>query len=70
MLHDDRHVAGCVAMVELFLKGKLPSSGFVRQEDATLKGFLSTRAGRLLSRGIRHSELAVAAEGSKQREIA
>jgi len=62
--------AGCVAMVELFLKGTLPSSGFVRQEDATLKGFLSTRAGFLLSQGIRHSESALAAESSRQQEIA
>jgi len=62
--------AGCVAMVELFLKGTLPSSGFVRQEDATLKGFLSTRAGRLLSQGIRHAESALATESSRQQEIA
>jgi saccharopine dehydrogenase-like NADP-dependent oxidoreductase len=48
--------AGCVAMVELYLKGKLPAKGFVRQEDATLDGFLATRAGRLLSHGIRRAE--------------
>ncbi|MQT14342.1 saccharopine dehydrogenase family protein [Rhizobiales bacterium Sp-1] len=40
--------AGCVAMVELFLAGKLPQKGFVRQEDADLAAFLATRAGRLL----------------------
>jgi saccharopine dehydrogenase-like NADP-dependent oxidoreductase len=41
--------AGCVAMVELFLAGKLPARGFVRQEDAALADFLATRAGgRLL----------------------
>jgi saccharopine dehydrogenase-like NADP-dependent oxidoreductase len=55
--------AGCVAMVELFLNGKLPAKGFVRQEDATLEGFLSTRAGGLLSLGIRHSEAQLVPDG-------
>ncbi|SIR58828.1 saccharopine dehydrogenase C-terminal domain-containing protein [Bosea sp. TND4EK4] len=42
--------AGCVAMIELFLGGKLPQKGFVRQEDAGLADFLATRAGtRLLT---------------------
>lgn len=40
--------AGCVAMVELFLLGKLPYKGFIRQEDARLSGFLATRAGSRL----------------------
>ncbi|MDU1670751.1 MAG: saccharopine dehydrogenase C-terminal domain-containing protein, partial [Bradyrhizobium sp.] len=42
--------AGCVAMVELFLAGKLPAKGFVRQEDASLSDFLSTREGSRLAR--------------------
>ena len=42
--------AGCVAMIELFLGGKLPQTGVVRQEDADLAAFLATRAGtRLLT---------------------
>lgn len=42
--------AGCVAMVELFIEGKLPTKGFVRQEDASLADFLATSAGsRLVS---------------------
>lgn len=40
--------AGCVAMVELFLNGKLPTAGFVRQEDAHLADVLATTAGRRL----------------------
>ena len=56
--------AGCVAMVELFLNGKLPAKGFVRQEDATLDGFLATRAGRLLSHGIRRAEAGLVPDGS------
>ena len=40
--------AGCVAMVELFLAGKLPAKGFVRQEDAVLADFLATKAGARL----------------------
>ena len=42
--------AGCVAMVELFLAGKLPQHGFVRQEDASLGDFLATSAGPLIGR--------------------
>jgi len=60
--------AGCVAMVELFLSGKLPAKGFVRQEDATLDGFLSTRAGSLLSEGIRHAEAELVADGAMAAE--
>ncbi|MDU0954203.1 MAG: saccharopine dehydrogenase C-terminal domain-containing protein [Bradyrhizobium sp.] len=48
--------AGCVAMVELFLAGKLPAKGFVRQEDASLSDFLSTREGSRLAREARSSE--------------
>lgn len=40
--------AGCVAMVELFLSGKLPTAGFVRQEDASLADVLATTAGQRL----------------------
>jgi len=40
--------AGCIAMIELFLAGKLPQRGFVRQEDAALNDFLATRAGAQL----------------------
>ncbi|TGD95372.1 saccharopine dehydrogenase family protein [Methylobacterium nonmethylotrophicum] len=52
--------AGCVAMVELFLSGKLPQKGFVRQEDARLADFLSTRAGARLTNESRGSEAAKA----------
>ena len=45
--------AGCVAMVELFLAGKLPAKGFVRQEDAVLADFLATKAGSRLLREAR-----------------
>jgi len=48
--------AGCVAMVELFLAGKLPGRGFVRQEDASLADFLSTRQGGRLVKEARSSE--------------
>ncbi|KRD99966.1 saccharopine dehydrogenase [Bosea sp. Root381] len=50
--------AGCVAMVELFLAGKLPQAGFVRQEDASLADFLSTRAGSRLARETRSDDQA------------
>jgi saccharopine dehydrogenase-like NADP-dependent oxidoreductase len=56
--------AGCVAMVELFLNGKLPATGFVRQENASLDGFLATRAGRLLSHGIRRTGAGLVPDGS------
>jgi saccharopine dehydrogenase-like NADP-dependent oxidoreductase len=48
--------AGCVAMVELFLSGKLPAKGFIRQEDARLADFLETNAGRRLLREARDAE--------------
>jgi saccharopine dehydrogenase-like NADP-dependent oxidoreductase len=48
--------AGCVAMVELFLGGKLPAKGFIRQEDARLSDFLDTNAGRRLIREARDAE--------------
>ena len=38
--------AGICAMVDLMRAGKLPSKGFVRQEDATLPDFLANRFGR------------------------
>jgi saccharopine dehydrogenase-like NADP-dependent oxidoreductase len=37
--------AGICAMVDLLLEGKLPSSGFVRQEQAPLADFLANRFG-------------------------
>jgi saccharopine dehydrogenase-like NADP-dependent oxidoreductase len=52
--------AGCVAMVELFLAGKLPAKGFVRQEDAALADFLATRAGSRLTTESRGAEAAKA----------
>ena len=39
---------GWPAVVELFLAGKLPAKGFVRQEDAVLADFLATKAGARL----------------------
>lgn len=48
--------AGCVAMVELFLAGKLPAKGFVRQEDAALADFLATKAGSRLTREARGAQ--------------
>ncbi|HEV7261168.1 MAG TPA: saccharopine dehydrogenase C-terminal domain-containing protein [Bosea sp. (in: a-proteobacteria)] len=50
--------AGCVAMVELFLAGKLPQAGFVRQEDASLRDFLATRAGSRLAQETRGADQA------------
>lgn len=41
--------AGCIAMIELFLDGKLPNRGFVRQEDARLDDYLATTAGGWLA---------------------
>jgi hypothetical protein len=43
-------------MVELFLSGKLPARGFVRQEDASLADFLATREGGRLAKEARSSE--------------
>ena len=37
--------AGICAMVDLVIEGKLPQSGFVRQEQAPLKDFLANRFG-------------------------
>ena len=45
--------SGCVGMVELFLAGMLPARGFIRQEDAKLADFLSTKAGARLIRDSR-----------------
>lgn len=39
--------AGLCAMVDLFNDGKLPKSGFIRQEDAYLPDFLANRFGRI-----------------------
>ncbi len=38
--------AGICAMVDLHAEGKLPATGFVRQEDANLADFLANRFGR------------------------
>jgi len=37
--------AGICAMVDLLVEGKLPQSGFVRQEQASLADFLGNRFG-------------------------
>lgn len=50
--------AGCVSMVELFLAGKLPQAGFVRQEDASLSDFLATKAGSRLAQETRGADQA------------
>jgi saccharopine dehydrogenase-like NADP-dependent oxidoreductase len=39
--------AGMCAMVDLFVAGKLPQSGFVRQEDCKLPDFLCNRFGSI-----------------------
>ena len=39
--------AGMCAMVDLFVAGKLPQSGFIRQEDCRLPDFLENRFGRI-----------------------
>ena len=39
--------AGMCAMVDLFVAGKLPQSGFVRQEDCKLPDFLGNRFGSI-----------------------
>lgn len=62
--------AGCVAMVELFLAGKLPGRGFLRQEDADLAEFLSTRAGGRLTSESRGAEAARAIYRHAQRKTA
>ena len=38
--------AGVCAMIDLLVHGKLPSKGFVRQEDARLEDFLANRFGQ------------------------
>ena len=38
--------AGICAMVDMLVEGKLPSTGFVRQEQAPLADFLANRFGR------------------------
>lgn len=38
--------SGICAMLDLLHKGKLPSKGFIRQEDVTLSDFISNRFGR------------------------
>ena len=62
--------AGCVAMVELFLAGKLPRKGFVRQEDATLADFLATKAGSRLKNEARGSQSDAAIGMEKGRRAA
>jgi saccharopine dehydrogenase-like NADP-dependent oxidoreductase len=44
--------AGICAMTDLLFDGKLPTRGFVRQEQAQLSDFLSNRFGRYYARGI------------------
>lgn len=41
--------SGICAMVDLHREGRLPSSGFVRQEDVSLDDFLSNRFGKYFS---------------------
>jgi saccharopine dehydrogenase-like NADP-dependent oxidoreductase len=43
--------AGVCAMVDLVRDGKLPSAGFVRQEQCSLDEFLANRFGSLYLRG-------------------
>lgn len=62
--------AGCVAMVELFLAGKLPQKGFVRQEDAKLADFLATKTGSRLTKESRGSEAAKAVYVQNARDAA
>lgn len=62
--------AGCVAMVELFLASRLPARGFVRQEDASLADFLSTRAGSRLTSSARNSEFSDISAKPNLRRIA
>jgi saccharopine dehydrogenase-like NADP-dependent oxidoreductase len=50
--------AGCVAMIELFLAGKLAPCGFLRQEDARLADVLDTPAGQRLIHGARGPDAA------------
>jgi len=38
--------AGVCAMVDLFVAGRLPQRGFVRQEETQLDDFLANRFGR------------------------
>jgi saccharopine dehydrogenase-like NADP-dependent oxidoreductase len=38
--------AGLCAMVDLHREGKLPKSGFVKQEDVPLAAFLGNRFGK------------------------
>jgi saccharopine dehydrogenase-like NADP-dependent oxidoreductase len=38
--------AGICAMVDLLVQGKLPTTGFVRQEQAPLAAFLANRFGQ------------------------
>jgi saccharopine dehydrogenase-like NADP-dependent oxidoreductase len=42
---------GICAMCDLLVEGKLPGSGFVRQEEATLADFLNNRFGRYYAKG-------------------
>jgi len=44
--------SGICAMCDLLIEGKLPQSGFVRQEDAKLSDFLANRFGRYYARGM------------------
>jgi saccharopine dehydrogenase-like NADP-dependent oxidoreductase len=44
--------SGICAMCDLLMEGKLPQSGFVRQEEAKLGDFLANRFGRYYARGM------------------
>jgi saccharopine dehydrogenase-like NADP-dependent oxidoreductase len=44
---------GICAVVDLFVDGKLPSSGFVRQEDVRFDDFIANRFGSYYASGIR-----------------
>ena len=48
----DGLAAGICAMTDLLFDGKLPTRGFVRQEQARLGDFLANRFGRYYARGI------------------
>ena len=41
--------AGLCAMVDLLREGKLPTSGFVRQEDADYNAFITNRFGQVFA---------------------
>jgi saccharopine dehydrogenase-like NADP-dependent oxidoreductase len=46
--------AGMCTVVDLFLQGKLPSQGFLRQEQVSLGSFLANRFGRVYEQHAQH----------------